>query len=187
VVDYEGNAVSLTQTLGLFFGSGISVNGVLLNSSMSIFYDAPVANRMEPRKRPASTICPTMIFSDSSLVGVLGTPGGGNIFNTMAEVILYLLDFGLSPIDALDAPRFSPRISREHINFESRFRPEILENLQKLGHKVRLSHDYNVYMGGVQLIFRDKKLKQYIGVSDPRRDGAAFGSERKNPEGDDEY
>ena len=177
VVDFEGNAVSLTQTLGLFFGSGVSVDGILFNSSMSIFYDAPVANKMEPFKRPASTICPTMILKDSSLVGVLGTPGGGNIFNTMAQVILYLLDFNLSPSEAMDAPRFSTRISREHINFESRFNKEVLDSLKEMGHTIRLSQNYNVYMGGVQLIFWDDSLKKYIGVSDIRRDGAALGSE----------
>jgi gamma-glutamyltranspeptidase/glutathione hydrolase len=175
VVDFEGNAVSLTQTLGLFFGCGVSVDGVLFNSSMSIFYEAPVANRMEPLKRPASTICPTMIMQDSSLVAVLGTPGGANIFNTMLQVILYLLDFNLNPLEAMDASRFSARISREHINFESRFNQTLLDSLSLIGHTIRLSPEYNKYMGGVQLIFYDQQLERYIGVSDKRRDGAAIG------------
>jgi len=175
VIDAEGNAVSLTQTLGLFFGSGFSSQGILFNSSMSVFYSGDVPNVIAPNKRPASTICPTIISHNDRPVAVLGTPGGGNIFNTMAEVIINILDFKMSPVAAVDAPRISPRISRTNVNFEDRFDPEIIDALRAMGHTIRLSNAYNLYMGGIQLIYFDESLKQYIGVSDPRRDGAATG------------
>lgn len=180
VIDTEGNIVSLTQTLGLFFGSGFSSNGVLFNSAMTNFYnneDSP--NKLEPGKRPTSTICPTIIMNEGKVVAILGTPGGINIFNTMAEVIIRLLDFGQSPVEAVDAPRFSPRVSREKVNFEGRFSQDLASELEKMGHNIRRTEDYNQYLGGVQLIYFDKKLQKYIGVSDPRRAGAAKGLNQK--------
>ena len=175
VIDPEGNAVSLTQTLGLFFGSGFSSQGILLNSSMSVFYSGDVPNTIAPNKRPASTICPTIVSHNDRPVAILGTPGGGNIFNTMAGVLINLLDFKMSPFEAVDAPRISPRISRTNVNLEDRFAPEIINELKAKGHTIRLTDAYNLYMGGVQLIYFDESMNYYIGVSDARRDGAAMG------------
>ena len=175
VVDQNGNAVSLTQTLGLFFGSGLSSDGVLFNSSMSIFYDFDSPNCVDSGKRPLSTICPTIIMKDNQLYAVLGTPGGPNIFNTMAEVISHLIDFNSSPIYAVDAPRFSPRISRKNVNFEGRFSKTVLDSLKEMGHLVNVTEDYQIYLGGVQLIYYDANTNSYIGVSDPRRAGTALG------------
>jgi gamma-glutamyltranspeptidase / glutathione hydrolase len=175
VVDKKGNAVSLTQTLGLFFGSGVSSDGVLFNSSMSIFYDFDSPNCVDSGKRPLSTICPTIIMKDNQLYAVLGTPGGPNIFNTMAEVISHLIDLNSSPITAVDAPRFSPRISRKNVNFEGRFSKTVLDSLKEMGHKVNVTEDYQIYLGGVQLIYYDVNTNSYIGVSDPRRAGTALG------------
>jgi gamma-glutamyltranspeptidase/glutathione hydrolase len=175
VVDTEGNAVSLTQTIGLFFGSGFSVDGVIFNSSMSVFYRKPSPNHIQPFKRPASTICPTIIMKDARIFSVLGTPGGGRIFNTMAEVIMRLVDFKQPPFEAVDAPRFNTRISMKEIALEKRFPAGIVDELRQRGHQVRLSEDYELYYGGMELIYFDPTLLQYIGVSDPRRSGAAIG------------
>ena len=175
IVDQEGNAVSLTQTLGNFFGSGLSVEGVLFNSSMLNFSSFDSPNGVDSGKRPLSTICPTIIMKDNKIFSVLGTPGGTNIFNTMAEVIIRLIDFDLSPVEAVDAPLFSPRITRKYVTCESRFSSLVLDSLSQFGHEVRIMDDYNEYLGGIQLIYFDKDSKEYIGVSDPRRAGAATG------------
>jgi len=175
VVDADGNAVSLTQTIGLFFGSGFSVDGVVFNSSMSVFYKKPSPNHIQPFKRPASTICPTIIQKNGKLVAVLGTPGGGRIFNTMAEVIVGLKDFKLSPVEAIDAPRFNVRISSSKLSLEVRFSSEIIKELEERGYDIRVSDEYENYYGGVQLIYYDELLQRYIGVSDPRRGGAVSG------------
>lgn len=175
VVDADGNAVSLTQTIGLFFGSGFSVDGVVFNSSMSVFYKKPSPNNIQPLKRPASTICPTIIQKDGRLVAILGTPGGGRIFNTMAEVIIRLTDFNLSPVEAIDAPRFNVRISSSKLSLEGRYSLEIIKELEERGYDIRVSDEYENYYGGVQLIYYDESLHGYIGVSDPRRGGAVSG------------
>jgi gamma-glutamyltranspeptidase/glutathione hydrolase len=174
VVDEQGNMVSLTQTLGFFFGSGVSVEGVLLNSGMTNFSSRGI-NRQEPGKRPRSTIAPTIIMRDGQPFAILGTPGGGTIFNVMAQVIVRLLDFGETPQRALDAPRFSVRVTAEQLTMEKRFDKSIVDRLEKLGYDLKLTPSYDVYMGGVHLIMVDSKKNFYIGVADPRRNGVAKG------------
>jgi gamma-glutamyltranspeptidase/glutathione hydrolase len=174
VIDEQGNAVSLTQTLGFFFGSGLSVDGILLNSGMTNFSRYGV-NKMEANKRPRSTIAPTIIMKDNRPFAVLGTPGGGTIFNTMAQVIIRLLDFENTPQEAVDAPRFSTRVTAEQLTIENRFSTEVVKNLEKRGYLLKHNVPYDVYMGGVQLILFDQKNQFYIGVSDPRRNGVAQG------------
>jgi gamma-glutamyltranspeptidase/glutathione hydrolase len=175
VVDKEGNAVSLTQTLGLFFGCGFSSQGVIFNSAMSVFYKKPSPNHIGPVRRPLTTISPTIVMHDGELVSVFGTPGGGRIFNVSAQIIINLIDFNLSPEDAVMAPRFSARISSELLSLENRFEKETIEGLNNFGYKLKIYEDYSQYFGGVQLIYFDNNLKKYIGVSDPRRDGGALG------------
>jgi gamma-glutamyltranspeptidase/glutathione hydrolase len=166
--------VSLTQTLGLFFGSGLSVEGVILNSGMTNF-SSQGANQMAPGKRPRSTIAPTIIFKENQPLAVLGTPGGGTIFNVMAQVITRLLDFGENPLAAVDAPRFSVRVTAEEITMEKRFNDTVISRLEALGYDIKQTVPYDVYMGGVHLILVDWPNHRYIGIADPRRDGVACG------------
>ena len=175
VVDAQGNAVSLTQTLGHFFGSGFSSQGVVFNSSMSNFYSKPSLNRIGPARRPLTTICPTIILQDSSVYAVIGTPGGGRIFNVMAQMIIRLLDFHLSPVEAMNAPRFSIRLRSGKLYVENRFGKNALGNLAELGYPVKVLDSFTPYFGGVQLIIFNKNLMEWVGVSDPRRDGGAAG------------
>ena len=175
VVDPEGNAVSLTQTIGLFFGSGFSYHGVLFNSAMSVFYKYPAPNRIGPKRRPLTTICPTMIAHEDSLFAVLGTPGGGTIFNVIAQVIIRLLDYKNTPHQAVAAPRFSTRINSQYFRMENDFPQATIDTLKNRGYPIQLYDKHSSYFGAVQLIIYDPLLKQYIGVSDPRRDGGAMG------------
>ena len=174
VIDADGNMVSLTQTLGFFFGCGFSEEGVIFNSSMSVFYPGSI-NKIEPGKRPTSTISPTIILKGNQPFAILGTPGGRNIFNTMSQVIMRLIDLGESPAEAVDAPRFSARISSKKVTLEGRFTKNIVKKIKQRGYKIRLTNDYEIYLGGVQLIYYDAGLQRYIGVSDPRRGGGAVG------------
>jgi len=175
VIDKDGNAVSLTQTLGLFFGSGFSSQGVVFNSAMSIFYEKPSPNRIGPGRRPMTTISPTMVKNSNNMQIILGTPGGGSIFNVLAQVIIRLLDFDQSPIDAMDAPRFNVRIQSKSLQMEQRFAVKIISQLENKGYKIHINEPYSSNFGGIQMIVFDQALNKYIGVSDPRRDGGALG------------
>jgi len=178
VIDKEGNAVSLTQTLGYFFGSGFSSQGILLNSSMTNFYKKPSPNRLGPGRRPLTTISPTMVFKDGKLRIVVGTPGGGRVFNVLAQLIIRMLDFQQGPVEAMDAPRFSIRRTQKKLQMEGRFSSELIEQLKTIGYEIKKYPNYDNYFGGVQLIYYDKKSGNYIGVSDPRRNGGALGIDK---------
>lgn len=175
VVDARGNAVSLTQTLGHFFGSGFSSQGVVFNSSMANFYSRPSRNRIGSARRPLTTISPTIIMKDGNIFSVLGTPGGGRIFNVMAQIIIRLLDFNSSATEAVNAPRFSIRLRSGKLYVENRFPKSTLKSLSAMGYPIKALDSFTPYFGGVQLIVFDAELKQWIGVSDPRRDGGAAG------------
>ena len=99
-IDDEGNAISFTSSIEYFFGSGITVDGFLLNNQLTDFSFLPeingkkVANRIEPNKQPRSSMTPTFVFDkDDKLIMVLGSPGGPNIIQYSLKTILGYLDF----------------------------------------------------------------------------------------------
>lgn len=175
VVDKDGNAVSLTQTIGMFFGSGFTSQGVIFNSAMSIFYKKPSPNYIAPKRRPLTTISPTIVMKNGKLSMVLGTPGGGRIFNVIAEKIIELIDFKISPLDVMLNPRFNVRISSKYLSMEKGFDSDIINKLEKMGYHIKLYGNLDAHFGGVQLIYFNDKIKKFIGVSDPRRDGGVLG------------
>ena len=175
VVDSAGNAVSLTQTLNRFWGSGISVCGFLLNNGMTSFYRGDSLNDMAPGKQPRTTIAPTLVFKDNSLRFVIGSPGGGRIISTMVQVLCQLIDFNRNAHEANSAPRFALQRNGEKLPVEGRFSPAIIDSLKKIGHPVQVRDDMDLYFGGVQLIAIDTESKILTGSSDPRRSGAVMG------------
>ncbi|UCE05990.1 MAG: gamma-glutamyltransferase [bacterium] len=177
VVDVRGNAVSLTQTLNHFWGSGISVCGFLLNNGMTSFSsDADETPNMAlPGKQPRTTIAPTMLFENGNLVMVVGTPGAGRIISTMVQVICNVVDFGMKVEAANLAPRFHSRRWNEKMPVEGRFSKELLARLETMGHSFQVMGEIDLFFGGVQLILVDQEKHELIGSSDPRRSGAASG------------
>lgn len=118
VVDVNGGAVSLTQTINTPFGSGVVAcgTGVLMNNEMDDFAAVPgqpnaygliqgEANAISPGKIPLSSMSPTMVFRDGGLYLVIGSPGGPRIITTVLQVIVNVVDFGMDVGDAIDAPR----------------------------------------------------------------------------------
>src|SRR3954453_22383703 len=104
IVDKFGNAVSMTTTIESAFGSGRMVRGYLLNNELTDFSfsagtpEEPVANRVEPGKRPRSSMAPTIIFDQNNkLKYVLGSPGGSSIISYVAKSVIALIDWGLDP------------------------------------------------------------------------------------------
>lgn len=175
IVDARGNAVSLTQTLNHFWGSGISVCGFLLNNGMTTFYSADTINQAQPGKQPRTTIAPSMLFKKDDLAIVVGSPGAGRIISTIVEVICNLVDFGKSPQEANAAPRFCSRKWSEQLAVESRFEENILADLKAMGHPIKKHGEMDLFFGGVQLIVIDPETGLMTGSSDPRRSGAAMG------------
>lgn len=184
VLDREGRAVALTTTIEDAFGARQLVDGgtgrpggFLLNNQLTDFAfvpaDAngrPVANRVEPGKRPRSSMSPTLVFDRASgeLVLNVGSPGGSLIIHYTAKALLGTLAWGLDAQQALDLPNFGTTGGPLLLE-EGRFPPGTLEALRQRGHTVR-----EVPMtSGAQALQRHPR--GWLGGADPRREGAVRG------------
>ena len=177
VIDGEGNAVSVTQSLGDGFGSGIMAGdaGVLLNNLAFWFdLDPDSPNVLAPRKKIEMCMSPAALFRDGALFAVLGTPGSFGILETTPQVISNLIDHHFSIQAAIEAPRI--RTYEDIIlEVEARIPKAIRDDLQGRGHTIRLIDDWSYLVGGVQGIMVDPATGVLMGGADPRRDGYAIG------------
>ncbi|MCB1758936.1 MAG: gamma-glutamyltransferase [Gammaproteobacteria bacterium] len=123
IVDRYGNALSMTTTVESSFGNGVMVRGFLLNNELTDFSFAPtdnqgnpVANRVQPDKRPRSSMSPTIVFAaDGKVELVTGSPGGSRIIGYTAQSIVNVIDFGLDPQEAINVPHHMNRNGRTDI------------------------------------------------------------------------
>ena len=170
-VDAEGNAVALTQTNSSVFGSGASVSGFFLNDSGFQFtaesVRAPSLSRWRTR---STTIAPTVVLSGGRVEMVVGAPGGGLIQPTIVQAMVYVLDYGMDPLEAVRMPRLFSEPASPQVQMEMGFTAGALEEARKMGWTpVALSPGYaRIYM-----IVR--RGGQWIAVADPRHNGEARG------------
>nr|MBA2669163.1 gamma-glutamyltransferase [Gemmatimonadota bacterium] len=173
-VDEEGNAVSLTFTQGVYFGSGMYAAGTFLNSGMAIFSANPESpNFLRPGHAPGSTTTPTILLEDGRVRMVVGSPGGGRIPQTVVQAIMYSVDFGMSPLDALRMPRIFAHTTVPRIDFEQGIGGDVLEGLRSRGYELEVTPPASLYFGGAQMI--ERRDGRWVGAADPRRDGDARG------------
>ncbi|MCH8566784.1 MAG: gamma-glutamyltransferase [Balneolales bacterium] len=173
VIDADGNMVSLTSTVGLLFGSGITIDGVVMNSGQANFGSTAV-NNMRPGRIPRSTIAPTMVMQNGDPFLVIGAAGGARIPVTVTMAISNIIDFGMDVFEANAAPRFISRRWADEVEFEGLVPQDIVIQMRRIGHPVRVRRPIDVYFGGMQII----KVRQdgiIEASSDPRRDGSPAG------------
>ena len=178
--DGAGNAVAMIQSLYHEFGAGIVAGdtGVLLQNRGAFFsLDARHPNRLAPRKRTAHTLIPSMYLVGDRPRFVYGTMGGDGQPQTQAALVTRLIDRGLPPQAAVEAPRWLfgrtwGEASRS-LRLEGRFAPGVADELRRRGHDVQVVEDWSDLMGHAQLIRLDPD--GLVGASDPRADGAALG------------
>lgn len=183
VVDKEGNAVAVTYTLNLNFGSGIVAGetGILMNNEMDDFSSKPgvpnafgliggSANAIEAGKRPLSSMTPTMVLKDGKPWLVTGSPGGARIITTVLQQIVNAVDFGMNPAAATNTPRFHHQWLPDELRLEVGFSPDTIQLLENAGYEVSVKPS----MGRTQTIqIIDDTM---YGYSDPRNpDGSAIG------------
>ncbi|WP_374193321.1 gamma-glutamyltransferase family protein [Mycolicibacterium sp. S2-37] len=198
IVDSYGNAASLTTTVESAFGSFHMVDGFLLNNQLTDFSAepvgpdrVPVANRLQPGKRPRSTMAPMLIFDRAPagppgargpLYAVLGSPGGSVIIQFVVKTTVGLLDWGLDPQQAVGMVDFgaanSPEtnVGGEHPDVDTSDNGDhdpLITGLRKLGHVV----DFADQSSGLSAIVREQD--GWIGGADPRREGMVMGDPRQ--------
>jgi gamma-glutamyltranspeptidase/glutathione hydrolase len=181
VIDSQGNIVSLTQSINDFFGSGIVPEdwGFLLNNEMADFSPSPGSvNSPAPFKRPVSSMGPLILFKKDNPFLVLGSPGGTRIFTSLTQIIINVIEFGMSLDEAIEAPRFftySSGGSAKSLFVESRIPKRILQTLEKIGHTIEVLKAFDKYFGGAQGILIDSGNRVLYGGADSRRDGSGAG------------
>ena len=173
IVDQYGNVLSMTTTIENAFGSRLMAGGFLLNNELTDFSfrthvnGVPIANRLEPGKRPRSSMAPTIVLQDGKPVLAIGSPGGSRIIGYVAKSIVAWADWGLNIQEALALPHLINRFGT--YDLEAGTRAEDLGSaLEGMGFEVQI-RDLN---SGLHAIEIGEGLK---GAADPRREGIALG------------
>ena len=176
IIDKDGNAVALTQTLGLFFGSGQTISGVLFNNAMTNFsYNVENVNYLQNSKRCRTSITPTIILKNETPFLILGSPGASRITTTLIELIINIIDFGMNVNEANLAPRFYCQKFEDYLHVESGIKPEVRSELESMGHAIKVYNGIDLFFGGAQIIYVDPFTGEYSGSADKRRGGIAIG------------
>lgn len=180
VVDKEGNAVGITQSIELVFGSKTMATGLgfFYNNYMSafIYKDMTHPYYLLPGGKPWSSVAPILLFKDGSPRFLLGSPGSSRISTCLAQVITRLIDKDDQLDSAIAAPRFHSTDNGKLLIEGERFDQEVIEALKQTGFQIRKKLPYSFYLGcvqGVQIPLKDGE--SFFGVADPRRDGTAQG------------
>jgi gamma-glutamyltranspeptidase / glutathione hydrolase len=186
IIDSDGNVVSNTYTLNDSFGSGVTVKGTgfLLNDEMDDFTSKPgvpnnygllqsEANAIAPKKRPLSAMTPTIVLKDGKVAFAIGSPGGPTIINTVLQVVLNVIDFGMDIQQGISEPRFHHQWMPDEIYAEPlEFNADTRTALEKMGHVFRKKLED---LGDAQGVAVDAKTGMREGGSDPRLGGVAVG------------
>jgi len=175
-VDDQGGAISMTTSVESAFGSHVMSNGFILNNQLTDFSfvadenGKPVANRIEPGKRPRSSMAPTLVFdrNTGALVATIGSPGGSQIIEYVNKAVVGLVDWKLNPQDAIGLPNFGSRNVGTEVE-AGRVSPALIQQLKDRGHEVSAIE----MTSGTQIIVRDQN--GWAAGAAPRREGTALG------------
>ena len=183
--DNQGNMISLIQSVYNGFGSTICADDVgfaMQNRGQAFSLDPKHRNRLQPHKRPFHTIIPAFMTKDGRPVMAFGVMGGDFQPQGHAQVVMNMIDFGMSPQQAGDQPRLAhaggstpwggPSTSAGSLTFEHGMDDSVKLQLAEMGHRIRPGVAAH---GGYQAIWREDQPLRYFGGSDPRKDGAAIG------------
>lgn len=187
IVDSLGNAVSVTYTLNDWFGAKVTAakTGVLLNNEMDDFTSKVgvpnlyglvqgEANKIEPGKRPLSSMSPTIVTQNGKPVMVVGTPGGSRIITAVTHTIMNVIDYGMNVQEAVDATRFHQQWLPDVTNVdEFAISPDTRKILVDMGHNLGKPQDANhlavILVGAPSLGGQPRGKNKFYGANDPRR------------------
>ena len=176
IIDRWGNIVSATQTIGLFWGSGMVLDGIglLLNNEMNDFSEGRThINAVAPGKIPRSHMCPTIVLKEDRPFMILGSPASHRIPSAVLQTLSNVIDHGMDLAAAVAAPRAHWQDGILHL--EAGIEPRVAAQLEQKGHIVERYAAKERYFGGVHAIRIDPQSGVLSGAADPRRDGQAMG------------
>ena len=176
IVDQYGNALSMTATIENAFGSRLMTKGgFLLNNEMTDFSfraikdGVPIANRVEPRKRPRSSMAPTIVLKNGKPYLVIGSPGGSRIIGFVAKAIIAYVDWGMTVQEIVSMPHLINRFGT--YDLEKNTRAEMMgQQLSIVGFNVKIKR---LNSGLHAIAIYENRLE---GGADPRREGLAYGN-----------
>jgi gamma-glutamyltranspeptidase/glutathione hydrolase len=182
VADADGNIAIVTYTLNGGYGSKVTATGLgfLLNNEMDDFAPKPgeanmygliqgEANAIAPRKTPLSSMTPTIVVKDGKPFLALGSPGGPTIINTVLEVLVNVVDFGMNVQDAVNWPRFHHQWLPDQLMMEPEYSPDTVTLLESRGYTVRRLRSQGECAA---IMFQNGWLE---GAPDPRTEATAEG------------
>ena len=182
-----GEPVCILQSIQSGFGSNLIAGetGILLNNRMTYWHlEEGHPNCLMPGKRVRHTMNPVIVTKDGMPVLTCGTPGADTQMQTNLQLVTHLLDFGMTPQEAVAAPRWRslqnpmestiPHVCSNNLQLEDRFPADVQDALARRGHELELVGDWGG-PGSAQAIMVDAESGALIGGSDPRRDGYAVG------------
>ena len=183
--DHAGNLVCVLQSIQSGFGSGLIAGdtGILLNNRMTYWHlEEEHPNCLMPGKRVRHTMNPVIVTKDGKPVLACGTPGADTQVQTNLQLVTHILDFGMTPQEAVSAPRWRslqnpmestiPHTCSNNLQLENRFPPDTKEGLDRKGHELQIVGDWGG-PGSAQMIKVHPESGALIGGSDPRTDGYA--------------
>ncbi len=184
VLDQDGNAVSITQTVNTSFGSGMIIEGtgIILNNEMDDFSAQPgvpniyglvgaEANSIAPQKRPLSSMSPTLLVKDNQTFMVIGSPGGPRIITTVVQSIINVIDYGMDIQAAVDAPRIHHQWKPNKLRIEADYRVDT-STLLALGHQIEKKGSWSLAHG---IVFEVNTGIIYGGADNRNQDSLAIG------------
>ncbi|WP_291912070.1 gamma-glutamyltransferase [Chitinophaga sp. CB10] len=184
VMDADGNAVAVTTTLNGHYGSRTVAGkaGFLLNNEMDDFSVKPgvpnmygligtTANAIAPGKRMLSSMTPTIVLKNNKPIYSLGTPGGSTIITSVFQTLMNTLEFGLSPEEAVNKPKFHHQWLPDVVYVEPDFPEAGIQALEQMGYKI----EKRGFIGRTELIKKDTKTGQLQAAADKRGDDGAAG------------
>lgn len=184
VADQEGNWVACTATINTSFGSKVVIpgTGVVMNNQMDDFSVQPGvrnyfglvgghANAIAPRKRPLSSMAPTLVLKEDKPIIALGAAGGPRIISQVLLELVCLLDLEMDPQQALAQPRIHHQWSPDELMIEKALPRDLRTELARRGHKLNELSS----IGVSQIVARSRDGKAFVGAADPRAGGKAAG------------